>query len=100
VVEAMRDRWCLASRPAGKFILVGVPSDPISWCISARLWGRAIYGALDRPPIDNEGHVAFSVLVEYPARIDRDGSSRATRLRRYCAHDARQGAVPAWFCSP
>jgi propanol-preferring alcohol dehydrogenase len=50
----------LAAR--GKFIVVGVPRDPIQLSASPLVFGgRSIYGALTGTPIDNEDTLAFSV---------------------------------------
>jgi len=50
----------LAAR--GKFIVVGVPKDPIQVSASSLVFGgRSIYGALTGTAIDNEDTLAFSV---------------------------------------
>src|SRR5882724_3024766 len=51
----------LAAR--GKFIVLGVPGDPIQLNAFPLVFGgRSIYGALTGTPIDNEDTLAFSVL--------------------------------------
>jgi len=59
----------LAAR--GKFILVGVPEDPIQLGAFPLIFGgRSIYGSLTGTPIDNEDTLAFSVLENIRPMIE------------------------------
>jgi len=59
----------LAAR--GKFILVGVPGDPIQLgAFPIVFGGRSIYGSLTGTPIDNEDTLAFSVLENIRPMIE------------------------------
>ncbi len=59
----------LAAR--GKFIVVGVPGDPIQLSAFPLVFGgRSIYGALTGTPIDNEDTLAFSVLANIRPMIE------------------------------
>ena len=59
----------LAAR--GKFILVGVPEDPIQLGAFPLVFGgRSIYGSLTGTPIDNEDTLAFSVLENIRPMIE------------------------------
>jgi D-arabinose 1-dehydrogenase-like Zn-dependent alcohol dehydrogenase len=59
----------LAAR--GKFILVGVPADPIQLnAFSLVFGGRSIYGSLTGTPIESEDALAFSVLENIRPMIE------------------------------
>src|SRR6267378_6669164 len=59
----------LAAR--GKFIVVGVPGDPIQLNAFPLVFGgRSIYGSLTGTPIDNEDALAFSVLENIRPMIE------------------------------
>ena len=55
----------------GKFILVGVPNDPIQLNAFPLVFGgRSIYGSLTGTPIDGEDTLAFSVLENIRPMIE------------------------------
>jgi len=59
----------LAAR--GKFIVVGVPQDPIQLNAFPLVFGgRSIYGTLTGTPIDSEDTLAFSVLENIRPMIE------------------------------
>src|SRR4029077_2118144 len=55
----------------GKFIVVGVPEDPISLSAFPLVFGgRSIYGSLTGTPIESEDTLAFSVLQNVRPMIE------------------------------
>jgi len=55
----------------GKFIVVGVPQDPIQLNAFPLVFGgRSVYGSLTGTPIDNEDTLAFSVLENIRPMIE------------------------------
>jgi D-arabinose 1-dehydrogenase-like Zn-dependent alcohol dehydrogenase len=70
---SQRYQWCcdgdacvrLAVR--GKFIVVGVPQDPVQLNAFPLVFGgRSIHGSLTGTPIDSEDTLAFSVVENIP----------------------------------
>jgi alcohol dehydrogenase, propanol-preferring len=62
----------------GKFIVVGVPFDPIQLSAFPLVFGgRSIYGSLTGTPIDNEDALAFSVLENIRPMIETFPLDRA-----------------------
>src|SRR6266480_3440228 len=63
----------------GKFIVIGVPDDPIQLSVFPLVFGgHSIYGSLAGTAIDNEDTLAFSVLERIRQMIETLPLERAT----------------------